>query len=297
MEIFICKICQKECNGINGLKTHNVLIHKLNSEETYVEYILNGINPKCECGCGGTPPFITCVKGYSRFIQSHHNRVVGKNNFHKNPESKIKSAKTQSENWNKGMYRRWWEEDTEDTKNKIEGIKEKLRNDKVRGKKISDKLLGISKTDESKIKISITQKERYKNNPQLIKDLSNGRIKWLKRKGKKGKTKIESKFESILILLNLEFNYQYEFEHNFYDYYLPTKKIIIEVDGDFYHCNPSKFKEPIYETQKLTIKNDNKKNNICKNYNITLLRYWEKDINERPEWVIQDLKEKIFTLI
>ena len=32
---------------------------------------------------------------------------------------------------------------------------------------------------------------------------------------------------------------------------------------------------------------------ICKDSNITLLRYWEKDINERPEWVISDLKEKL----
>ena len=24
-----------------------------------------------------------------------------------------------------------------------------------------------------------------------------------------------------------------------------------------------------------------------------LLRYWEKDINERPEWVISDLRQKL----
>jgi hypothetical protein len=32
---------------------------------------------------------------------------------------------------------------------------------------------------------------------------------------------------------------------------------------------------------------------ICKKHNITLLRYWEKDINERTEWVISDLKNKL----
>jgi len=26
---------------------------------------------------------------------------------------------------------------------------------------------------------------------------------------------------------------------------------------------------------------------------MTLIRYWEKDINERPDWVISDLKSKL----
>jgi len=78
-----------------------------------------------------------------------------------------------------------------------------------------------------------------------------------------------------------------------FDYYLNDYDIIVEVDGDFYHCNPEKYPIPIYEVQKLTVKNDKYKNNLCKKYNKTLIRYWEKDINERPEWVITDLKEKI----
>jgi very-short-patch-repair endonuclease len=300
MGIFICKICQKECNGISGIQSHNALTHKLYSEETYVEYVLNGIKPKCECGCGDTPPFITCGKGYSRFVRTHHNRVKGKNNFHKNPETKIKSAKTQSENWSKGMYRRWWEEDTEETKNKIEGIKEKLRNDKVRGKKISDKLLGIPKTEESKIKLSITQKERYKNNPQLIKNMSIRRLKWMRDNSKVKTSNLENKFIVILDEIGLIKDVDYIHNHlienikTFFDFYLPTKKIIIEVDGDYYHCNPnSKFSIPKYEMQFKNISNDKRKNTWCKNHNIKLLRYWEKDVNERPEWVINDLKEKL----
>ena len=68
---------------------------------------------------------------------------------------------------------------------------------------------------------------------------------------------------------------------------------MIEVDGDFYHCNPLKFEKPTYDVQKITILNDNYKNELCKKHNITLIRYWEKDINERPEWVISDLKNKL----
>ena len=143
MGIFICKICQKEYKNILGLRSHSSQCHNISPETLYVDYFLNGEEPKCECGCGGKPPFNTIQKGFWRFIKSHHNRVPGKNNFHKNPQSKIKSAKTQSENWKKGLYRKWWEEDTEETKQKIDGIKEKLRNNKERGIKISQKLKGI----------------------------------------------------------------------------------------------------------------------------------------------------------
>lgn len=293
MGIFICKICQKECKNLLGLRSHSSLYHNIKPDQIYVDYVLNGVIPKCECGCGDNAPFISIGKGFSRFIRTHHNRVPGKNNFHKNPESKIKSAKTQSENWNKGMYRRWWEEDSEDTKQKIEGIKEKLRNNKERGRKISEKLKGVPKTEESKLKLSKTQKERYQNNPTLKIDASNRRIEWLKLKQKKKKTKLEKTFETLLRLLKIKKEYQYEFNGRLFDYYLTEYNVLVEVDGDFYHCNPLKFKEPIYEVQKLTIKNDEYKNNICKNHNITLLRYWEKDINERPEWVISDLKDKL----
>jgi len=294
MGIFICKVCQKECNGINSLRSHSIQKHNISSEQIYIDYVLKELIPKCECGCGNPPPFISVNKGFSRFIQSHHNRVVGKNNFHKNPESKIKSAKTQSENWDKGMYRRWWEEDTEQTRKKIEGIKEKLRNNKDRGKQISEKLKGVPKTEESKRKISTSQKKRYEDNPKLKKDLSKRRIKWLKTKLNNKKSKLEIKFENILRLIDLNFEYQYEYQNRLFDFYLDKYNTIIEVDGDFYHCNPnSKHHEMIYETQKLTKKNDRFKDELCKNNNITLIRYWEMDINERPEWVISDLKSKL----
>ena len=295
MGIFICKICDKEFSTINSIRSHSVQKHNMSAEDVYVKYILNDVTPKCECGCGEKPPFITVTKGFSRFIQSHHNRVKGKNNFHKNPETHRKAIETQKKNWKEGKYKGWWEDRTPETIAKIEGIKTKLRNDKERGRKISEKLKGVPKTEESKRKLSETQKKRFIDNPSLKEQLSKRRIKWLKTKQSNKKTKLEIKFETLLSLLNIEFKYQYEFKYRLFDFYIPTKNILIEVDGDFYHCNPnSKHKEIIYETQSLTKKNDEYKNQLCENHNITLLRYWEKDINERPEWVISDLKEKLF---
>lgn len=266
----------------------------MSAEDVYVKYILNDVTPKCECGCGEKPPFITVTKGFSRFVQSHHNRVKGKNNFHKNPETHKKAIETQKKNWKEGKYKGWWEDKTPETIAKIEGIKTKLKNDKERGKKISEKLKGVPKTEESKRKLSETQKKRYIDNPNLKEKQSKKRIAWLKSKQSGKKSKIEIKFEVLLSLLDITFIYQYDFKNRLFDFYIPKNNILIEVDGDFFHCNPNtKHSEVIYETQLLTKKNDEFKNKLCQNHNITLLRYWEKDINERPEWVISDLKLKL----
>ena len=219
---------------------------------------------------------------------------MGKNNFHKDPNTHKKAIETQKKNWKEGKYKGWWENDNDETRNKIEGIKEKLRNDKERGIKISKSLTGIPKSKESKLKSSKTQKKRYQDNPQLKEDMSKRRIKWLKSKLSNKKSKLEIKFENILNLLNIEFEFQYEFKNRLFDFYLKNFNILIEVDGDFYHCNPnSKHDKIIYETQKLTKQNDIHKNNLCFKNEMNLIRYWEKDINERPEWVINDLKRKL----
>jgi len=294
MGIFFCKICQKECEGLNSLRSHSIQKHNISSEQIYIDYVLNGVKPTCECGCGKTTKFLSVGRGYSKFIQSHHNRVSGKNNFHKDPKTHQKAIETQKKNWKEGKYVGWWENKTPETLEKIEGIKEKLRNDKERGKKISKKLKGVPKTEMSKIKNSKSQKIRYKNNPKLKEDASIRRIKWLKSNLSNKKSKLESKFETILNLLNIKHEFQHEFQKRLFDFKIKDKNILIEVDGDFYHCNPNtKHSEVLYETQSLTKKNDNYKNTLCQNHGMILLRYWEKDINERPEWIISEIKKEL----
>lgn len=292
MEQFFCNECQKAFKDYSTLRKHNSMVHKIKSEDTYILIKCNGVRPTCECGCGQNTKFLGDNTGFRKFL-SGHNSATSANNFHKNPESKIKSAKTQSENWKKGMYRRWWDEDTDETRSKIEGIKEKLHNDVERGKKISKALSGIPKSEEAKRKNSETNIQRYKNNPILLQNARVRRINWLKRKQKK-KTNLEYKFDDILnslgLLEDIDFITQYDFNYRLFDYFLIKWNILIETDGDFYHCNPQKY-ELKYKVQEITIRNDEYKNDLCKRLNQPLYRFWEQDINERPEWVLERLKE------
>lgn len=121
------------------------------------------------------------------------------------------------------------------------------------------------------------------------------------RENSKVKTsKLEDKFENLLNFLGLEKNIDYERNYlvsnikTFFDFRLINSNMLIEVDGDFYHCNPDTiFKEPSHEIQFKNLYNDKRKNIWAKNHNISLIRFWETDINERPEWVINELRKII----
>jgi very-short-patch-repair endonuclease len=79
---------------------------------------------------------------------------------------------------------------------------------------------------------------------------------------------------------------------SFYDFYLPRQRVLIETDGDFWHCNPnSKYKEAKYSTQRRNLITDAKKNNWASANGIPLLRFWESDIKKHPEQVISKLQE------
>lgn len=294
MELFLCSECNREFNDYSSFRKHNSFVHKIKSEETFIKYRCGGLKPTCACGCNKPTKFISENRGFSKFVNGH-NSSTSDNNFHKDPKTKIKSAKTQSENWKNGKYKGWWENDDKETKDKIETIKEKLRNDKKRGEKISKALKGIPKSDKHKKNCSISQIKRYSENPELRNVLKKRRIKWLKRK-LKNPTKLEIKFKNIFGLIGLvegnDYEFQYEFKNRLFDFFIIGKKILIEVDGDFYHCNPeSEHKTPTYKVQELTVINDTYKNMLCIENQISLYRFWEKDINERPEWVISELKK------
>ena len=137
-----------------------------------------------------------------------------------------------------------------------------------------------------------------------------------------GTSKLERDFaREFLDRLNLKYTYQYEakdikrffdFAVTLYDDY-PLKfesknglrsvvqadrkfliAFLIEVDGDYYHANPNLFNEKkLNPMQKHNLFVDGLKTEWALKNGLTLLRFWEDDIRNRPEIVIKTLKEKI----
>lgn len=64
------------------------------------------------------------------------------------------------------------------------------------------------------------------------------------------------------------------------DFAFPEKRVVLEVDGDFFHTNPQLYPEgPKCWTQRRNAANDRKKNAYLRKAGWTVLRRWESDIN------------------
>jgi G:T-mismatch repair DNA endonuclease (very short patch repair protein) len=112
-------------------------------------------------------------------------------------------------------------------------------------------------------------------------------------------TKIELKIQAFLKQLNIEFfTHQYikEINHAYQcDILIPVQngiiqKTIIEVDGDYWHCNPLKFSMP-NQMQKEQIERDKIRTLELIDKGFRVIRLWETDINNLNE---EQLKQKIW---
>lgn len=287
---YICKICNQKLTNPQGLSAHCRLKHKMKAEDVYVEYFLNGIPPTCKCGCGEKPKYLGIYEGFREYIHGHISRVH--NNWGHNPEANRKSHETQKkmhENgelviWNKGLT-------SEDER--VKKYTEKLKGreikwvDKIRETQNKNWLNNYDELVEkcSKQSKEYWSKEENKNQQRF------NRLEYFKNKMVNTKSKLEQKFEDMMKEVGIQFLNQFPLDGYLFDFYIPKHNVLIEVDGDWYHCNPDIHPEPIHEIQKFVTENDNKKNEVVKNNDITLLRFWEKDINNNPEMIKLELSK------
>jgi len=83
-------------------------------------------------------------------------------------------------------------------------------------------------------------------------------------------TKPEVDYEENLQKLGINYLKEYNLDNKFFDFYIPDEKLLIEIDGVFWH--PLTLEECKYEVQKRNFKNDIIKNNIAEKYELKLLR-------------------------
>ena len=115
---------------------------------------------------------------------------------------------------------------------------------------------------------------------------------------KYGTSKLEEDF-AIEFLDKLEVKYVYQFEAKdigrFFDFYLPSHNLIIEVDGGYYHSDPRVVDEnKLNPMQKRNKRVDEHKNKWALAHGIPIMRIWEKDIRENPKMVMEELKKRLY---
>jgi len=263
--MFKCNYCTKEYDSFNGLAKHSARAHNVYGMELYM--LTHNITeiPKCKCGCDQEVNFQ--LGKFGEYLQGHKARVS--NGFY-SKEGLQKSLETRKERFASGELEQW-------NKGKIyegEELEEKRRIAKnpVRREKISKALTGKPKSEAHRKILCETlarnRKEILKGNP----------------------SKLEFTFADILTGLGIEFVHQYEVDGFNYDFYVPSKNILIEVDGDYWHAHPDKYVE-LNNMQKKNKGLDKLKTKHAADRSYQLLRFWEQDITSNRFEVIANLME------
>ena len=99
-------------------------------------------------------------------------------------------------------------------------------------------------------------------------------------------TKPELKMKEILNDLNIPFEHQFRLKNHIFDFHIPNTNILIEVDGDYWHGNPKMFRK-LSKRQLKQKQRDIKNNQLAKENNYILLRFWENDILKNNK-IIED---------
>lgn len=275
-----CLLCDYKTDKQSKLSHHTGFYHNLKYPNYLIKFKYNNIKPLCNCGCGVEMNYNPSIGDFYKFKQGHQAKI-NKEQFGdpKNPLRVEKIKATRKAKFASGEY---------------DYIKKAVQSrDPIElGKKISKGAKGVPKPKPEGFGFGRIQSQETKDK------MSDSAMNRIIKTGKVKKSQLEINFEIFFKLLNIEFISSYYINVKpkkfIYDFYLPRYKTLIEIDGDFWHCNPnSKYKIPEGKTQQYNIKNDIDKNEWAKNNGFGLLRFWEKDINENPQLIIETLKTEL----
>jgi very-short-patch-repair endonuclease len=278
-----CKYCEFETDNKIKFAKHVLHEHKQNRQTYLIQTEFNGVHPQCSCGCGTLMKYNPTLGTFPKYIKKHLKVILKDKTFEEiwgDPKSP-KRIKAISDSRKKKF-----------TSGEYDHIKEAVklnRKDPTLGNKISKGAKGIPKpkpegfgtgrihSEETKEKMSDSAIERI-----IITDQNHS-------------SKLEKTFKLFLDILDIKYK-QFLYAKPikaFYDFYLPEFNMIIEVDGDFWHCNPNKHPFPLYDSQKKNLERDQIKNQWAIENGYRILRFWENDINNNIQEVKRILLEEI----
>lgn len=293
--MFDCNRCERKFDNYESLRRHVGRIHKINSHDFFVEFKLNGIYPTCKCGCNQKTKWNVRTYDFCNFIAGHQSRIY--NNWGHNKNAIEHSAETRRKQYASGERKVWNDGLTKETNIIVAelGRKSTKELNPERARKISKSLSGMPKSDLHNAKNTKHWRE-YWSKDENRKAQRIRRVEYMKKFLQADESKLEKVFKKLLESVNIKYKFQYDIDGYNFDFFIENTNILIETDGDFWHCNPIFWPNPIYESQKHTINHDKIKNEVSLKNNYKLLRFWESDIKNEPAKVMKILLENIYAI-
>jgi len=280
-----CKLCDYQTDSKIKFAKHVLHEHKLNRQNYLIQTKYGGKQPTCSCGCGTLMKYNATLSDFPKYVKKHLH-IIQKGKTQEEIFGDMKSPKrikaisdARKAKFESGEY------------NYIKDAIKEARKDPELGKKISNSVKGKPKPKPEGFGVGRVQSEETR---KKMSDSAIQRI--LKDPENYHTSELEERFKIILDVLDIEYKHFFFAKeiNKIFDFYVPKHNILIEVDGDFYHCNPKIYNDgPVCKTQTINIENDKLKDEWAKANGYKLLRFWEDDINNNIKQVKQTLLENL----
>lgn len=136
------------------------------------------------------------------------------------------------------------------------------------------------KSSYSKLVKKAMARAKYSANPAAAKAKKKKKLQAKAKKMSNKMTSPEKLFEKMLKELGVEYELQKVVESKIFDFYIPSKNMIVEVDGDYWHANPMIYEsKDLNKIQARNVRNDQYKEILAKGNGFLLERVWEYDLN------------------
>jgi very-short-patch-repair endonuclease len=280
-----CYYCDYTTDSKIKFAKHVLHEHKQNKQNYLIQTKYNGIQPTCKCGCGELMKYNATLADFPTYNKKHLKTILKDKTFEEiwgdpKSEKRVKAiSDARKQKFSSGEY-----------DHVIKAVKEN-RKDPELGNKISKGAKGKPKPKPEGFGIGRVQSEKTREK------MSASAIQRIIKTGKVKRSMLEIRFETFLETLDINFKHSYHIntkKHHFiFDFYLPKYNVLIEVDGDFWHCNPNTHPSPVCKTQEINIENDKLKDQWALDNGYKLLRFWEDDINNNIKQVKQTLLENL----
>lgn len=135
------------------------------------------------------------------------------------------------------------------------------------------------KSSYNKLVKKAMARAKYTANPAAAKAKKKKKLQAKAKKMSNKMTTPEKAFEKMLKELGVKYELQKVVESKIFDFYIPSKNMIVEVDGDYWHANPMIYEsKDLNKIQARNVRNDQYKEILAKGNGFLLERVWEYDL-------------------
>jgi very-short-patch-repair endonuclease len=207
------------------------------------------------------------------------NRVNALREAHRSPEGR----KNHSEAVKK-LYRKMNKKEREKRKQKLRSVwaKPNMRRKLMKLSKIGLKAAMSPEACKKKIAAANTPEAKNRRRMRMLRTL----------KSMPKVSTLNIRFKEALSRIGLFPKTEYQIDFYLVDFCFPDKKVVVEVDGDYWHGNPEIYGE-LNKTQKRVMFKDRREKTFLENRGWKLLRFWEKDINKSIKRCVKKVQEVV----